>query len=546
MSISFLRRGEGGVFPCRTGPTVRRRAHSACFAITDRLEDRLALSAMTAATPAVEMIAATTTDSQSVTIEYQVNPSPQANGPIQLGVYRGGSGQFNSSDSLVDTVTLSAPDSPSSPSAITLDQNGQSAVAPGAHELTIPLPQGLPPFPEKPDVLVVADPSSPSATTDPGQTASFHVDTIGIVTHGGIQDPSWKHGPPWEIETDSMMRHEGFNSVIAYNWVPQSSTAGAAIKQSPRLTRMILDVASKFPANDPVDLEFIGHSEGTVVNTYAIVGLEKNMTPQLKSGYIEDTLLDPHAANNSVPGQQMSFGGALGGLARTIVTDYQAEAKDPPAFIPSIVDQAQVFFEHSQATSSAIYNLWGQVPVKSAGAVVHYYNLTDMGVTHSGKTGVNYWFRDFIAPTLGDQAPLIQDLQLNGQVDNASSPTSTSVSSSSSNLVSRAADPRSDRVYGPAQVVETNQPEFSGTAAPGSLIRLALGPAAKPMDLTLVGVTTANSGGQWSLTPRHTLRNGQYRTLVTAFARKLATRPGLSIVPTQPLGRLVIDAPSGS
>ena len=131
----------------------------------------------------------------------------------------------------------------------------------GVHQLTIPLAQGLPPYPEKPYVLVVANPDSPSVTTDPQQAASFRTYTIGIVTHGGIQDPSWKHGPPWQIETAAMMRSEGFNSVIAYNWVLQSSTPGAAIKQSPRLARMILDVASKFPAGDPVDLEFIGHSE---------------------------------------------------------------------------------------------------------------------------------------------------------------------------------------------------------------------------------------------------------------------------------------------
>ena len=122
-------------------------------------------------------------------------------------------------------------------------------------------------------------PSSPSATTEPEQTASFRVYTIGIVTHGGIQDPSWTHGPPWELETAYMMRHEGFDSVIAYNWVLQSSTPGAAIKQSPRLARMILDAASKFPANAPVDLEFIGHSEGTVVNTYAIVKLARRDDP---------------------------------------------------------------------------------------------------------------------------------------------------------------------------------------------------------------------------------------------------------------------------
>ena len=48
-----------------------------------------------------------------------------------------------------------------------------------------------------------------------------------------------------------------------------------------------------------------------MVNTYAIVTLQGEMTPQLKSGFIEDTLLDPHAANNGLAsGQQMSFAGA--------------------------------------------------------------------------------------------------------------------------------------------------------------------------------------------------------------------------------------------
>ena len=196
-------------------------------------------------------------------------------------------------------------------------------------------------------------------------------------------------------------------------------------------------------------------------------------------------MLDPHAANNNVPGQQMSFAGALGGLASVIVTNYQAEAKDPPVFIPAVVDEAQVFFEHSQATAGGIYNLWGQVPVKSDGPVVHYYNLTDMGVTHSGKTGVNYWFRDFIAPTLGDQAPLVQELQFNGQIDNAEvsrATTSVAVPTSRGARARQTRQARADRVYGPAQIVQNSQPEFSGTAAPGSIIRLTLSPAAKPME----------------------------------------------------------------
>ena len=241
-----------------------------------------------------------------------------------------------------------------------------------------------------------------------------------MVTHGGIQDPSWTHGPPWELETAYMMRHEGFDSVIAYNWALQSSTAGAAIRQSPRLARILLATIDRLPANSVVDLELIGHSEGTVVNTYALATIQKEMPASLQAGFIEDTLLDPHAANNNVvQGQQMTFAGPLSGLADWIVTDYQGEAKDPAPYFPSIVDQANVFFEHSQATAGGIYNLWGQVPVKSDGPAVHYFNLTAMGVTHSGKTGVNYWYRDFIAPTLGQGAPLVQALRMNGQIDDA-------------------------------------------------------------------------------------------------------------------------------
>jgi len=497
-------------------------------------------------TPAIQMLSATTTDSKSVTIEYRVNQAPTTATPIQFGVYRSSDGQFDSSDAQVDTFTLVPPGASSGQTAATLDLSGQPATAIGTHQLTISLPQGLPPYPEKPYVLVVADPSSPSATTEPDQTASFRVYTIGIVTHGGIQDTSWTHGPPWELEMAYMMRQEGYDSVIAYNWVAQSGNPGEAIKQSPRLAASILHAASKFPAGDPVDLDFIGHSEGTVVNTYAIVKLEGQMTPQLKAGYIEDTLLDPHAANNSLPGKQVSYAGPLAGLARMIVTNYQREAKDPPAFIPPVVDEAQVFYEHTTATGS--YNLWGQVPVKSDGPLVHYYNLTGMGVAHSGIKGIPLWYRNFIVPTLGNQAPLVQELQLNGQIDNAQVSATTTVTASASQgaLARPAFQVRDDRVYGPEQIVQNDQPEFSGTAAPGSVVKLYVGPAANPTKIALAGSTQANSSGQWSLTTRRPLPNGQYRTVVTAFSRALRSRPGLAIVPTQPLGRLVVDGTGAS
>ena len=209
-----------------------------------------------------------------------------------------------------------------------------------------------------------------------------------------------------------------------------------------------------------------------------------------------------------------------------------------------MVDEAKVFFEHTQATAGGIYNLWGQVPVKSDGPVVHYYNLTDMGVTHSGKTGVNYWFRDFIAPTLGDQAPLIQQLQFNGQIDNAESP-ATNAPSARAAWYSRPTTPEPIASTGRSRSCKVTSRSFP--ARPRRLDHPARSqPRGKADGMTLAGVTTASSTGQWSLTTRHPLRNGQYRTLVTAFSRALTTRPGLAIVPTQPLGRLVVDAPSGS
>jgi hypothetical protein len=524
----------------RAGSNARQRAFSPATRPVEDLEPRWVLSATATATPAVQMISATTTDSKSVTITYQVNQPIDAATPLQFGVYRSSDDQFDSSDALVDTDTL-VPPSTSSGQAATLDQAGQPATAVGTHTLTIPLSQGLPPDPSKPYVLVVADPSSVTATTAPQQTASFRVYTIGIVTHGGIQDPSWKHGPPWELEIAYLMKQEGFDSVIPYNWALQSSTPGEAIKQSPKLARIILGTASRFPANDPVDLEFIGHSEGTVVNTYAIAKIQGEMTPQLKSGFIEDTLLDPHAANNGLAtGQQVSYAGPLAGLAELEVAHYQAEAKDPPAYFPSIVDEAQVFYEHTAATAGGIYNLWGQVPVQSDGPLVHYYNLTAMGVTHSGNTGVPEWYRNFIVPSLGNQAPLVQELQLNGQIDAAQSSATPAGARDSMRQA------RMDRAYGPEQVVSTNQPEFSGTAAPGSVVRLYVGPAAKPSETKLSGWTTADDTGHWSLTTRRPLHNGQYRTVVSAFSRALATRPGLRIVPTQPLGRLVVEAQPGS
>jgi hypothetical protein len=467
------------------------------------------------------MISATATDSRSVTINYRVNQAPGANQPLQFGIYRSSDSLFDSSDTPVSTWIASSQGQSQYGTAV--DDAGQPAGGQGTHQLTIPLPGGLPPDPQKPYVLVVADPAMPSALSDPAQTASFRTHVIGIVTHGGLQNTHWKFGPSWQAQTASILKRQGYDVVIAYHWISDSNHAGRAARQGPRLASQILAAVSQFPASDPVDLHFIGHSEGAVVNTQAIVSLEGMMTPQLRAGYIKDTLLDPHAANNALPGQQYSrISGPLGWLAKAEIDRFQAKAKDPAVFIPSVVNDAEVFYQHTSAArshgvNSGIYNLWGQVPVKGP---AHYYNLTAAGATHAGNTGVAQWYANFVAPTVGEQAPLIQALRLDGQIDHVDPTTTTTTA-------------------GPDRIVHDRQPEFSGTAAPGSTVRLYVGPASTPSKIGPVGRTTVDATGHWTLTTRP-LSNGRYRAVAMAFSRALRTRPGLAIIPTAPLGAFVV------
>jgi hypothetical protein len=536
MRTGRLLRRLARLLPGRGRERASRRGHQFLpFTAIPPLEPRLVLSTTGTSAPVV-MLDATTTDSRGVAIDYRVDQTPDALAPLRFGVYRSSDPRFDPGDTLLGTYTVTTGNAGRGGAA--LDDSGQPADALGTHRLTIPLTAGLPPYPSKPYVLVVADPGSSSAATGPDQTASFRTYVIGIVTHGAMINPSWKHGPPWELQTATILRQQGYDAVIPFNWVTESSKPGHAARQGKRLAGQVLAAASRFPASAPVDLHFIGHSEGAVVNTQAIVALEKSMTPQLAAGWVEDTLLDPHAASNAVPDQASAGGGLLGALATSIVKSYQAKANDPAVFIPAGVDAAQVFYQHNPAShdhgvNQGLYNLWGQVPVPNLSShPVAYYNLTGAGATHSGNYGVSLWYRNFVAPTLGGQAPLIRSLQLAGHIDQAVPAVSIS-----------ALDRRRVRAWGPVQVVATSRAEFSGTVAPASRVRVYLGPANDPSTIGPAGRTTADAAGAWTFTTRP-LHDGRYRGIAMAFLPSSRTRPGMTIVPMTPLGRFTVTAPA--
>jgi hypothetical protein len=468
------------------------------------------------------MDSASTADSLSITVEYDLITPPDSDHPLVFGVYRSADGRFDAGDVAVGDDVIGAPGQV----LPALDLDGQPAALPGHHRLTFPLPGGLPPDPEHPFVLVVADPTAAQASGEPPATASFRTYVIGVVTHGGFQDKHRRIAPEWEVVMASSLRREGYDAVIPFNWVSQSNHPGAAAREGARLARRVLAVSGRFPGSDPIDLHFIGHSEGTVVNSQAIIRLESKMPPRLRAGYLKVTMLDPHAANTGVRGQQYSVArGVLGWLAKAVIDDYQSRAKDPRAIVPPGVDDAEVFYQHTPASRShgvngGVYNLWGQVPVQGP---AHYFNLTADGATHSGKTGVAVWYLRNVVPLLGDGAPEVRERILTGELDDGTVAPGTTA----------------------WRVTLVHRPLYSGTALPGSTVYLFGGPARSPAELVRIARTVADPDGHWrAQAPR--LADGRYRIVAVAVPPRHPDQPRLAMLPTAPLPLLVVAARSGA
>ena len=471
--------------------------------------------------PSVVMTSATTLDSKGVTITYDVT-SPRTT-PITLGVYRSADTNLSDDDPAVQgVVALPA-----------VDSSGASTTSVGTHTVTVPIPGGLPLNPQHPYVLAVANPIASEAGDVPS-TASFRKYTIGVITHGGIQHTAWiKNGPPWILKMGKSMLAEGYDAVIPWNWVGASNTPGSAAKQGPKLAAKVLATSSTFPTDSPVDIQFIGHSEGAVVNTQAIVAVAAKQTPQLQKGFWQDTLLDPHAANPDFAGRQYSVGGLFAPIAKMTIDNYQSRARDPIVYVPDRIDQSEVFYQqtpayHDHGQNDGVYNLWGQVPVRNAEV---YYNLTPSGIVHGGNNGMYNWYQYFVVPQLGDGAPLLDRSRLTGTMvttttSQAAPPASAStVAAPGATPVAAASDPA--------------HPEFRGSAMPGATVVIRVGRPGTNQ-LRPVASTVAGADGTWDATIDQDLAAGNYRVVASSRIHNIITgkRP---VVAMQPLGSFVVN-----
>lgn len=492
----------------RDGRAASRRAGRA------RLEVLEGRRLLTAARSDIAMITASTADSRAVSVVYDVNGA-DLDRPFEVGLYRSADDRFDSTDRLVAAATVAAP----APTGVPTDLDGKPAGALGTHRLTIEVPGGLYPDPSRPYVLAVADPSNVIPETDKANnTAGFRKYTVAVIAHGGIQG-SKTDPPAWELRMGQALRRVGYDRVIPYNWAAESTHPGAAAKQGPRVANIVLKTTAKLPEGAPVDLHLIGHSEGAVVVSQALLALHSRWTPELRAGFTKVTLLDPHAANNHAPGGQLSVSsGFRGWVAKQVVHSYQGQAKDPPVVIPDDVDQTEVYYQHTPVSlnkaNDGVYNLWGQVPIRGQAT---YCDLTGPGTSHTGPTGIHAWYTANVVPTLRDGVPCGCPTELDGQrvstVGDKATPQGVTVSP--------------DR-----------QPTFIGKAVPGAGVRLFAGRSGTRAP-SPVGQTKADPEGSWSVTSKP-LAPGRYRLLVRGVVPSGPSRPRSHLFPTRRLDSLII------
>ena len=107
-----------------------------------------------------------------------------------------------------------------------MDDSGRSATCPGNAPAHHTLAGGVAPGPSE---ALRADRRQPwhlLGSHEPRADRVFPHLVIGIVTHGALINPSWKHGPPWQLQTATILKQQGYDAVIPFNWVSESSKPG--------------------------------------------------------------------------------------------------------------------------------------------------------------------------------------------------------------------------------------------------------------------------------------------------------------------------------
>jgi hypothetical protein len=370
------------------------------------LEDRTVPSA---SLPDIDLHSATTRDSHGVTFQYSLDRRVPS---FQVTVYRS-EDEVASADEALRTFTVTSK---------TRDELGRKATRRGPHQLTVAV--DLPQDPDRPYVLVVADPSGGLAeASEDNNVASFQKFLVGVVTHGFSLEPGV---PAYATNLAAALEAEqGYDDAFAFDWSDLSKIPAPGLSTlAARRLALEINAAAAALDRDPgdvVDLHVIGHSRGTTVNSLAVRFVAAS--PLLHGGWVRETMLDPHPSRNLLPlpvalaelagNDGFSEGaffayrpGPLGQVPMSVILAFQAGANDPVPVFSAGVDQAEIFYQNTPGVKEpfdptdmdTFANAWGYRPEmipNLSGADVEAVNLT--GMFHFD---VPVWYRDHLDEVL--------------------------------------------------------------------------------------------------------------------------------------------------
>jgi len=373
---------------------------------------------VTAPTPtgppvAIVVNSVSTSDSTNLTIAYTV-ANNNSNVSFSLGVYRSTAAYWNQGSQVaVALLTIQGTNAQNGSHTIVVGPN-----SPGGSYTFLPSQaDALRPDLSYTHVLAVADPDGAlngnDATNPP--TASFQIHVLAVIAHGYSLD--LKAAQAANTQYATQLQNTGYEQGIAWNW---ASTTSKGTKKQP-IAQLIPDSAAdlvkaidadaqKISApDDVVDVNFIGYSRGTVLISEALEDLYKdNQTSlavqSLKDGYMMETLIDSHPANDTQPpgwkGENHQYSRANGlfddllvGPLVSKLNEFQKEVKDPNAFIPPNVRAVAEFYQHTPVDqlsgTEALLNVWGEdppmIPNQSTVKLIDQINLhnqTGSGIGH--------------------------------------------------------------------------------------------------------------------------------------------------------------------
>jgi hypothetical protein len=366
----------------------------------------------------VKINSISTTDSTNLTLEYTVGNNA-ARAPFEIDVYRSTTGQWNQGRQVaIAGLKISGGNASTGPHTI--------VVGPGSHQRFAFLaaqPDALRPDLELTHVLAVADSSGDLNAADSGKPphASFTIHVLALIAHGYSNDLPAAQTANTDYATALSKRGSAANSyeyAFAANWASTTapSKPGASVRLINTTARTWADRVERYAesharGNDVVDVNFIGYSRGAVLISTILQYLKRDAklpaAKALTQGYMMETLVDPHPANNSWPpgfvgeNAQYSASHGVSQLEGTLLSEYQRIQglfDDHNVTIPTNVRAAAEWYQHTNVsqlpefnffdpsgTAEALLNLWGEDPSliqNLAGISIKPHNATGANTGH--------------------------------------------------------------------------------------------------------------------------------------------------------------------